>query len=82
MGKKVQVVVDYNNFFLAPELLDTYIATYIAAVRDLAERYHAGVTRYTTSAFIRLKLGDMLASRGVAPRIHESRQEALNWLNR
>jgi propionate CoA-transferase len=32
----------------------------------------AGVTRFTTSAFMRAKLGDALVKRGVAPQIFES----------
>jgi propionate CoA-transferase len=34
------------------------------------------VTRYTTSGFLRLKLGDALQQRGVAPHIYESAAEA------
>ena len=36
----------------------------------------SGVTRYTTSAFLRMKLGDALLKRRVAPHIYESREEA------
>jgi hypothetical protein len=35
---------------------------------------------YTTSSFVRLKLGHVLADRDVAPHIHESHQEATAWL--
>ena len=55
---------------------------YIAVVRSLADRYYADVSRYTTSAFMRLKLGAMLSGRDVAPHIYESREEALDWLGR
>jgi len=40
------------------------------------EEYYAGVTRYTTSGFLRMKLGDALASRNVAAHIYESAEEA------
>jgi propionate CoA-transferase len=40
------------------------------------------VTRYSTSAFLRLKLADQLADRGLAPHLYESRHEALAWLAR
>ena len=40
------------------------------------------VTRYTTSNFLRMKLGDALEERGVAPHIYESAQEALAHLDR
>ena len=78
LGKKVHVAVNYDNFYLAPDLADMYAST----VRGLAERYYASVTRYTTSSFMRLKLSGHLSERGLAPHIYESRQEALNWLAR
>ena len=34
------------------------------------------VSRYTTSAFLRLKLGTALTDRDVAPHVFESRREA------
>jgi hypothetical protein len=49
--------------------------------RDLV-RYDVGRaaggvgTRFTTSAFMRAKLGDQLEQRGVAPHIYESEDEA------
>jgi propionate CoA-transferase len=78
IGKKVPVVVNYDNFYLAPDLADKYASV----VRGLAERYYESVTRYTTSSFMRLKLSGHLTERGLAPHIYESRQEALDWLKR
>jgi hypothetical protein len=76
VGRKVQMVVNYDNFHLATNLTDAYVAV----VRGLTERFYASVTRYTTSAFLRLKLGSGLAERGLAPHVYESRAEALRWL--
>jgi propionate CoA-transferase len=76
IGRKVQMVVNYDNFYLDPALTDAYTAV----VRGLAERYYASVTRYTTSSFMRLKLTRQLPHRDLAPHIYESRQEAMNWL--
>jgi len=45
-------------------------------VQELGDRYFHGVTRFTTSAFMRAKLGHALESRGVAPHIYESEEEA------
>jgi propionate CoA-transferase len=45
-------------------------------VRDLTQRFYIDVTRYTTSAFLRMKLGQALNQRGVAPHIFESADEA------
>jgi propionate CoA-transferase len=76
VGKKVLCAVNYDNFYIVPDLADTYAS----AVRGFAERHYESVTRYTTSSFMRLKLSGHLAERGLAPHIYESRQEALNWL--
>ncbi len=76
IGKKVQMVINYDNFYLDPALADDYKAL----IRSLAERYYASATRYTTSSFMRLKLSEHLSDRGLAPHIYESRQEAVNWL--
>ncbi len=38
--------------------------------------YYGRITRYTTSAFLRDKLGVAIRSRGLAPHIYETRQEA------
>jgi propionate CoA-transferase len=72
LGKRVYTIVNYDNFTIAPELLDQYSAM----VRGLVDKYYADVTRYTTSGFLRMKLGDALEKRGVAPHIYESATEA------
>jgi propionate CoA-transferase len=72
IGRVVNMVINYDNFVLPPELAD-YFAT---AVRSLSRHYES-VTRYTTSAFLRLKLADHLADRGLAPHLYESRSEAM-----
>lgn len=76
IGRKVRIAVNYDNFHLAPDMADAYIAV----VRGLADRYYESVTRYTTSSFMRLKLGGQLSERGLSPHIYESRQEAVGWL--
>ena len=45
-------------------------------VQGLVDRFYSGVTRYTTSSFLRLKLGEALQQRNVAPHIYESAEEA------
>ena len=49
---------------------------YAEMVREVIERRYLGVTRYTTSAFLRLTLGKTLSRRPVAPHIYESAEEA------
>jgi propionate CoA-transferase len=77
LGRRVNAVVNYDNFSIAPDLMDQYAAM----VKQVVETYYSGVTRYTTSAFLRLKLGDLLARRDVAPHIFESRDEARHALD-
>lgn len=77
LGKKVPVVANYDNFYIAPHLADVYLA----GVQALDQKYYESVTRYTTSSFMRLKLKEKLSARGLAPHIYESRQEALHQLN-
>ncbi|MFO1135193.1 MAG: acyl CoA:acetate/3-ketoacid CoA transferase [Rhodoblastus sp.] len=72
VGKRVYAIVNYDNFTIEPGLLDAYSAM----VRGLMDSYYADVTRYTTSGFLRMKLGDALEGRGVAPHIYESADEA------
>jgi propionate CoA-transferase len=69
---RVYAIVNYDNFSILPELLDDYSAM----VRQLVDRFYAGVSRYTTSGFLRIKLGEALERRGVAPHIFESAEEA------
>ena len=76
LDKRVHAIVNYDNFSIVPELLDEYSAM----VSRLVDRFYSGVSRYTTSGFLRIKLGEALQRRGVAPHIFESAQEAqLNW---
>jgi len=72
VGHKVYAIVNYDNFAILPELLDEYSAM----VRDLMDHHYSGVTRYTTSGFLRIKLGEALEHRGVAPYIFASADEA------
>jgi propionate CoA-transferase len=72
LGKKVYTIVNYDNFSISPDILDAYTEM----VKYLVDRCYSGVTRYTTSTFLRMKLGDALQQRDVAPHIYESREEA------
>jgi propionate CoA-transferase len=72
VGHPVYAIVNYDNFSIVPELLDDYSAM----VRRVTDRFYSGVSRYTTSGFLRMKLGAALQNRGVAPHIFESAEEA------
>jgi len=72
LGHKVHAIVNYNNFTIASELLDEYSAM----VRTLTDAYYSNVTRYTTNAFLKSKLGDALKKRQLAPHIFKTAFEA------
>ena len=72
LGCKVYAVVNYDHFSLDAEVADDWAAM----VRALVDRHYLNVTRYSTSGFLRAKLGPALAARGVAPHIFESASEA------
>ena len=76
LGKKVYGIVNYDNFVIAPDLIDAWTEM----VKDVVERFYWGVTRYTTSNFLRVKLGKALSERGLAPHIYESAEEAHHHL--
>jgi propionate CoA-transferase len=69
---RVYAVVNYDNFSIVPEL----VGPYTDMVKGLVDRYYTGVTRYTTSTFLRMKIGAALKERKMAPHIYESRTEA------
>ena len=67
IGHRVAAVVNYDNFRLDEELVDRYAAM----VRHLEEHHYTHVARYTSSAFLRLKLGEALERAGVKPHLFE-----------
>jgi len=71
LGKKVYTIVNYDNFNILPELVEEY-----AEMVKYVMQFYEQVTRYTTSTFLRMKLGDELAKREVAPHLYESKEEA------
>jgi propionate CoA-transferase len=72
LDHKVRAIVNYENFSILPELLDSYSEM----VADLSRRFYLSTTRYTTSGFLRVKLGDALNRRRVAPHIYDTSHEA------
>ena len=72
LDHRVYAVVNYDNFSIVPEL----VGPYTDMVKGLVDRYYTGVSRYTTSTFLRMKIGAALEERKMAPHIYESRAEA------
>ncbi|HXI86034.1 MAG TPA: CoA-transferase [Parvularculaceae bacterium] len=75
VGRKVRAIVNYDAFRLDPEL-ETAYAEFAA---EMESAYYEKISRYTTSAFMRLKLGAFL-KRTVAPHIFESKTDAARFL--
>jgi propionate CoA-transferase len=72
LGKRVALVANYDNFRIDAAVADTYAAM----VRYLEANYYTTASRYTTSAFLRVKLGEALSRRRVAAHIFETKEEA------
>jgi propionate CoA-transferase len=76
IGHKAYAIVNYEGFVLDRDVEDAYVDM----IRDVVERYYHRVTRFTTSSFMRAKLGDALSRRNLAPYIFETEQEARSGL--
>jgi propionate CoA-transferase len=78
IGKRVTTIANYEGFELDQSISDAYF-TLVAYIQN---RYYKSVSRYTTNAFMRLKLSDALAQRelgsvfGSGAEAHEAVGEA------
>ncbi|HKQ86669.1 MAG TPA: acyl CoA:acetate/3-ketoacid CoA transferase [Candidatus Acidoferrales bacterium] len=72
IGRKVSLVANYDGFYLDPMVSDAYFSM----ITYMQNRYYSSASRYTTSAFMRLKLGAALAERNLAPHVFETWTEA------
>ena len=72
IGHKVHLVANYDGCDIDPMVADAYFSM----ITYMQNRYYSSASRYTTSAFMRLKLGAGLKDRDVAPHVFETRQEA------
>jgi propionate CoA-transferase len=72
IGRKVALVANYDGFYLDPAVSDAYFSM----ITYMQNRYYSTASRYTTSAFMRLKLGAGLAERNLAPHVFETWAEA------
>jgi propionate CoA-transferase len=72
IGHRIAVVVKYDGFTLDPMVSDAFFSM----ITYLQQRYYTSASRYTTNAFMRLKLGASLAERALAPYFFETLSEA------
>ena len=75
LGHRVNSVVNYDRFQLDEAAVDAYAD----AVRYVQETYYltGGVTRHTTNAFMRLKLGKELQKRDLAAPVVDSAESEM-----
>jgi propionate CoA-transferase len=72
LGKRVNSIVNYDRFVAD----DDISSDYMDLVKYVEEKYYLSVSRYTSSGFLRLKLGAELGKRKVSSRVYESSEEA------
>jgi propionate CoA-transferase len=76
LGRRVHSIVNYDSFVADPEILDRYADL----VKYVEERYYLDVSRYSTSGFLRLKLGAELRRRRLSSHVFETGREARRHL--
>ena len=72
VGHRFSAVINYDSSYIASDMADKWFSMAAEVERTCYD--HA--SRYTTSAFMRLKLGDALSRRDVAPHIFETSADA------
>jgi propionate CoA-transferase len=76
VGHRVNAIVNYDKFVADPAVIDAYADL----VQYVEERYYLRVSRYSTSGFLRLKLGAELHRRRLSGHVFETRREARRHL--
>lgn len=76
IGRRVNQVVNLDGFRISEHLYDYYAEM----IQYMLETYYLTTTRYTTSAFLRLKLKEALSKRGIAPHVFERKEDAHTFL--
>ena len=71
-GRRVNSVVNHDGCRIAEDLYDDYAEM----IQYMSENHYLTTARYTTSAFMRMKMQEALRKRGLAPHIFERAEEA------
>jgi len=72
VGKRVNSVVNHDGAHISDELYDDYAEM----IEYMLEHHYATTTRYSTSAFARMKMKEALSKRGIQPHIFERPEAA------
>lgn len=78
LGRRVHSIVNYDSFVADADILDKYADL----VKYVEERYYLTVSRYSTTGFLRLKLGAELRKRRLSSHVFETRREARRHLGK
>ncbi len=76
-GRRVNSVVNHDGCRIAEDLYDDYAEM----IQFMLEHHYLTTARYTTSAFMRLKMQEALDKRGLAPHIFERKEDADAFLD-
>ena len=76
LGQKVNAIANYDGISIAPRLS----ANFANMLSQLEYDYFLTSTSYTTSAFLRQKLGEDLKQRSIRPHIFETQEEAAAYV--
>jgi propionate CoA-transferase len=76
IGRKVDLISNYDGVSIAPRLS----ARFADMLTDLETKYYLTATRYSTSAFLRQKMGQDLKTRKISPHIFETQEEAAAYV--
>ena len=76
VGKRVGVFINYDSFRISEDTLDDYADM----DRYMLEHYYTTITRFATSAFMRMKLGQAFTRRNIAPHVFEKKEDAQAFL--
>jgi propionate CoA-transferase len=71
-GRKVKSVVNHDGCRIAEHCYDHYAEM----IEYMLQHYYLTTTRYSTSAFLRMKMQEALSRRGIAPHVFERHEEA------
>jgi propionate CoA-transferase len=71
LGRKVEAVIDYDGCTIDPTIAEAWFDM----AGEVQRLFYSKASRYTTSAFMRLKLGDALERREMAPHVFETPNE-------
>ena len=71
-GRRVNSVVNHDGCRIAEDLYDDYAEM----IHYMSENHYLTTARYSTSAFMRMKMQEALDKRGLAPHIFERAEEA------